>query len=188
MFQLQVQGFTTKNQCFSYRRFFASLDASSLIWTQVERFGRFFQVQFSMRLLRVEPPKSKSKYRVSTEEWTVNSLFPACLWSTQMCFQPFVLWQAQQLFCPSGIPRQSRGFSTQNRILKKLRNRLLEGTLDQLMRICIRKARQAARWIIAGLRSCGDLSKPAAVYELVFGAHGKLSPATVGLCLYLQQL
>ena len=29
-------------QCFSYRRFFASPDASSLIWTQVERFGRFF--------------------------------------------------------------------------------------------------------------------------------------------------
>ena len=30
-----------------------------------------------------------------------------------------------------------RGFSTQNRILTKLRNRLLEGTLDQLMRISI---------------------------------------------------
>ena len=50
------------------------------------------------------------------------------------------------------------------------------------------KARQAARWIIAGLCSCGDLSEPAAFYELVFGAHGKLSPATVDLCLDLQQL
>ena len=36
----------------------------------------------------------------------------------------------------------------------------------------------------------GDLSEPAALnfYELVFGAHGKLSPASVGLCLDLQQL
>ena len=57
-----------REQCFSYRRFFGSPDASTLIWTQVECFGRFIQVQFSMRLLRVEPPKSKSKYRVSTEE------------------------------------------------------------------------------------------------------------------------
>ena len=48
-------------QCFSYRRFFASPDASSLIWTQVERFGRFFPSAISMRLLRLEPPKSKSK-------------------------------------------------------------------------------------------------------------------------------
>ena len=65
--QSDLPGF--RIQCFSYRRFFASPDASSLIWTQVERFGRFFQVklvQFSMRLLRVEPPKSKSKY--SAEE------------------------------------------------------------------------------------------------------------------------
>ena len=30
-----------------------------------------------------------------------------------------------------------RGFSTPNRILTKLRNRLLEGTVDQLMRISI---------------------------------------------------
>ena len=94
-------GSYARSSVFPTEGFFASPNASSLIWTQVERFGRFFQVQFSTRLLRVEPPKSKSKYRASTEEWTVNSLFPACLGSTQMCFQPFVLWQVQQLFCPS---------------------------------------------------------------------------------------
>ena len=62
----QTKTGVSEGQCFSYRRFFASPDASSLIWTQVERFGRFFQVQFSMCLLRVETPKTKSKYRVST--------------------------------------------------------------------------------------------------------------------------
>ena len=48
-------------QCFSYRRFFASPDASSLIWTQVERFGRFFQVQFSMRLLRCRNHRNQNR-------------------------------------------------------------------------------------------------------------------------------
>ena len=52
---------SSQGQCFSYRRLFASPDASSLIWTQVERFGRFFPSAISMRLLRLEPPKSKSK-------------------------------------------------------------------------------------------------------------------------------
>ena len=50
------------------------------------------------------------------------------------------------------------------------------------------KGCRAARWIIAGLCSCGDLSDPTAFYELDFGAHGKLSPASVDLCLDLQQL
>ena len=48
-------------QCFSYRRFCASPDASSLIWTQVERFGRFFQVQFSMRLLRCRNHRNQNR-------------------------------------------------------------------------------------------------------------------------------
>ena len=62
-------------QCFSYRRFFASPDASSLIWTQVERFGRFFPSTTSMRLLRLEPPKSESKagdsifFTITGERW-----------------------------------------------------------------------------------------------------------------------
>ena len=144
--------------------------------TQVRWFGRklsasdvFPSAIFNASSPLSEPPKSKSKYRVSTEEWTVNSLFPACLRSMQMCFQPFVLWQVQQLFCPSRMPRQSRGFSTQNRILTKLQNRLLEGTLDQLMRICI-EGPPSSQMDFAGLCSCGDLREPAAFYELVFGA------------------
>ena len=36
--------------CFSYRRFFASRDASSKIRTQVERFGRFFVYNFDANL------------------------------------------------------------------------------------------------------------------------------------------
>ena len=50
--------------------------------TQIRRFGRklnasavFFHVQFSMRLLRVEPPKSKSNYRGMSCEQFVSSLF-----------------------------------------------------------------------------------------------------------------
>ena len=50
----------------------------------------------------------------------------------------------------------------------------LEGTLDQLMRICI-EGPPSSQMDFAGLCSCGDLSEPAAFYELVFGAHGKLS-------------
>ena len=67
-----------------------------------------------------------------------------------------------------------RGISTPNRILTKLRNRLLEGTLDQLMRISIecplssqmdyRKTPLICRYVFAGLateqvlNSGGDLT------------------------------
>ena len=40
-----TNAFNSLNQCFSYCRFFASWDASSSIWTQVESFGRFLCVK-----------------------------------------------------------------------------------------------------------------------------------------------
>ena len=39
-------------QCYSYRRFFASWDASSSIWTQVESFGRFLCVKIWCQTLK----------------------------------------------------------------------------------------------------------------------------------------
>ena len=55
------------------------------------------------------------------------------------------------------------------------------------MRISI-ESPPAARWIIAELCSCGDLSESAGFSELDSSAHVKLSPASVGQCLDLQQL
>ena len=66
-------------QCFSYRRFFASPDASSLIWTQVERFGRFskcyFQCVFSVVATTEIKIEVQSKYRGMNCEQFVSSLF-----------------------------------------------------------------------------------------------------------------
>ena len=121
------------------------------------------------------------------EEGIVNSLFPACWRSTPMRFLPSVSGQVQQLFCPSRLPHRSRDFQPQTGFWQRWGTDFWKEPSISWWEF-LSMARRAARGIIAGLCSCGDLSEPAAFYELDFGAHGKLFPASVGLCLDLQQL
>ena len=68
-----------------------------------------------------------------------------------------------------------RGFSTQTGFWQSCRNDFLK---EPSTSPCVSKARRAARWIIAGLCSCGDLSEPTAFMSRTLA----LTAASVGVC------
>ena len=123
---LKAVFFLPKVFCVPGRKF-VDLDAS---WT----LRTFFPS--AMRLLRRRTTEIKievqSKYRGMNCEQFVSSLFT----KHADVFPALCVVASAAAVLPVRMPRQST-FSTQNRILTKLWNRLLEGTLDQLRRICI---------------------------------------------------
>ena len=175
-------------QCFSYRRFFASLDASSLIWTQVERFGRFFQVQFSMRLnspcrtteIKIEV---QSKYRGMNSEQIVSTLFtkhadvfPAlCVVASAAAVLPVTNASPEQ-----GIFNPEQDFDKAAKLTFGRNPRPADENLHR------RYAKQPDG-LSQGFAAVAISANPPHFMSWS-GAHGKLSPATVGLCLHLQQL
>ena len=84
--------------------------------------------------------------RRPTEEWIVNSLFPACLRSTPMCFLPSVSWQVQQLFCPSRVPHRSGDFQPQTGFWQSCGTDFWKEPSTSSWEL-LSNARWAARWI-----------------------------------------